>query len=461
MRKLVTIGLLLAACLLVAACSSLSWAQAKPGGFARQLALGGSQAGSGVVLNPFVYEDPAYMYLNPAWQSAYRNYVWTNVGGGSLNNLSTGNNGYGVQNAGINFGVTEQLALGMIFSHDPSAAAVTSSLIGGNATLVPFPGITGRAQNIPFIANVWEVVASYDMGSLAFGLSFLYGTSNFDSTASAPNVPSTELEASSSVFGVRAGFLLELSNANHVSGHVAFRSTSATDKITGLGEYSASGTELEFAARARLRMSNRVNLVPYGMYAMYSGEPEEDTPPTAGRPAGKTEVSASALAIGVGFEWKNSDIYIAGGVSYQMASIEGEVTDTVGTNLPGTKINLSNTGLPVINLGAEWWFLDWLSARAGYFRSMGSTSVELTVPVPGGSFTGESNRTTPFSNLIIGGINPATWDGIVTLGIGLRFENFSLDATVSDEALRRGLGLLGSADNINTFGYITLNYNFD
>lgn len=444
--------------LLTLGMSGVLLADAKPGGFARQLALGGSQAGSGVVVNPFVYEDPAYMYLNPAWQAEYRNYIWSNVGGGQLNNLSTGNNGYGLQNAGVNFGINENLAIGMLFSHDPSAAAVTSGLIGGGGGLLPFPPITARAQNIPGIANVWEVLASYDLGSLVFGFAFMYGNSNVDSTVTVPPNPSVESEASSSVLGFRAGVLYEVSRSAHVSGHVAFRMTSATDKITNAGEYSSDGTELEIGARARIKMSNRVNLIPYAAYGMYSGEPEEDTPPTGGPTAGKFEVSANAMAFGLGIEWSNSDVYLAGGLSYQMASIEGEVTDTVGGVLPGSKIELSNTGLPVVNLGAEWWMLDWLAARAGYFRSMGST--KLTQEAPGG-FSSESNRTTPFSNVIIGGINPGTWEGIVTLGLGFRFDNFSLDATISEEVLRRGLGVIGSNDNINTFGYITLNYNFD
>ncbi len=75
--------------------------------------------------------------------------------------------------------------------------------------------------------------------------------------------------------------------------------------------------------------------------------------------------------------------------------------------------------------------------------------------------SGETNLTAPLSFTVVGGIGPSSWDGVVTLGLGMRFGAFSLDATVSDEALRRGFGLLGSADNINTFGYMTASYNFE
>ena len=72
-----------------------------------------------------------------------------------------------------------------------------------------------------------------------------------------------------------------------------------------------------------------------------------------------------------------------------------------------------------------------------------------------------TNVTTPLSLTFLGGIGAGSWDGVATLGIGIRFGSFSLDGTISDEALRRGFGLIGSNDNINTFGYITLNYNFE
>ncbi|MBM2841301.1 MAG: hypothetical protein HW412_1829, partial [Bacteroidetes bacterium] len=115
--------------------------------------------------------------------------------------------------------------------------------------------------------------------------------------------------------------------------------------------------------------------------------------------------------------------------------------------------------LPVINIGGEWWFTDWLAGRGGYYRSLGKIKTESEGATGAGSTT-ETNTTVPNSLLFIGGITPATHDGLVTLGLGFRFGNFGLDATVSEEALRRGLGLIGAQDNINTFGFINLSYNF-
>ncbi len=58
------------------------------------------------------------------------------------------------------------------------------------------------------------------------------------------------------------------------------------------------------------------------------------------------------------------------------------------------------------------------------------------------------------------GIGSYSADNLVTLGLGFKFGEFSLDATISEQALRRGLGLIGSSDALNTFGYLTASYNF-
>jgi hypothetical protein len=73
----------------------------------------------------------------------------------------------------------------------------------------------------------------------------------------------------------------------------------------------------------------------------------------------------------------------------------------------------------------------------------------------------EGNLFQPSSIVGSSGYGPIPDNSLITLGLGVKFEGFALDATVSEEALRRGLGLLGSGDNINTFGYITLSYSFE
>ncbi len=461
MKRLATTAIVLAIV------SSTVFSQAKNGGFARQIALGGSNVGTNLVLNPFIMDDPALIYLNPAYQANYKDYGWLNVAGGGLTGLSTapgGNdNGYGHQNAGISFAVTNNLSLGMILSYDPSFTAQVSSLLSG----VTVPGVgtlpafsTSRTpQAIPAIANTWELVSSYELGDLDLGLAFLYGTSNNETKTSVTGGASTETEASSSVMGIRAGVNWDFGGGSSIDGAVAFRMDNATDNVKpstgGTSEYSASGDEITFTARGKLKLSNKFSFVPYVAFATVSAEPKEDAIPTGGTPVAFSEkITGTAMALGLGGEIRTPTFYLAGGLSFQNASAEVEITPTGGT---GTTAELTYTAMPVFNIGGEWWFTDWMAGRGGYYRALASVKNETS------SATGSSETTVtiPHSFLFIGALGPANYDGLVTLGLGFRFGGFALDATVSEEALRRGLGLIGSQDNINTFGYITTSFNFE
>lgn len=446
--------------------------QAKWGGLARQIAMGGSSAGQGLVVNPYIWDDPTLLLINPAYQTMYRDYFWTNIGGGTLAGLTTVDNGYGLQNAGINFELSKEFAVGVILSYDPSFANTASTLIQGTVGL-GFGGfglsIAQRApQPIPQIANVWEAFASYDAGTVNFGFGFMYGNANSDSSVTTSTTSSSK-EASARVFGFRGGALVDLGGGNALDVSAALRLDKATDKIAITpppttstdGEYSVSGTEFQVQARAKVKLSNRVNLVPFGAFASLSGEPKEDTKPSAATRTTPRSLKASvtALAFGAGTEYKTKDIFLATGVSFFMARGKVEYgQDSLG-GVPALTITgtIKNTAIPVFNLGGEWWFLEWLAGRAGYYRTLGKTKLTIETTTAGATTTFESNLTTPSSFLLFGNY---PGDGIVTLGVGLRFGNFSLDATVSEEALRRGLGLVGSNDNINTFGYMNASFNF-
>ena len=476
-RRWITIGLL------IFCAGAIAFSQgAKIGGEARQLAMGGSSAALGIAANPFITQDPVFILVNPAYIMNYGNYAWWNIGGGMLNNLSTGDNGYGQQNVGLSFNVTRDLVVGGTFSYDPSAVNTVAAMLKGGTALGPLPfafpgfipgtearggGITG-AQTIPGVQNVWEALAALRVGPMNLGFGFMYGSSNSDASSSSPGT-SFSREASAHMFGVRGGLLMDLGAGSVFDAHVAFRSDNATDNVkfnpvvpTNGGEYSASGTELELGARLRLRLSNKFNFVPYAAFTTVSGEPKQDAPRnTIAALTSSQKFTATALAIGAGGEYKISNFYLAGGVSYQMLKGKLELSETTPAPGGSTTSTLTYTSVPTFNLGAEWWLTDWLAARAGYFRMLGSINSKTESSAGTSSSSSESNLTTPLSLVVVGGIGPASWDGVVTLGMGFRFGSFSLDATVSDEALRRGLGLLGSADNINTFGYMTASYNFE
>lgn len=467
MKRMLSVLVLLA----IASVGALS--QAKWGGLARQIAMAGSTAGQGVVLNPFLWEDPALLLVNPAYQTMYKDYLWSNIGGGTLAGLTTADNGYGLQNAGVSFEVNNQLTVGAVLSFDPSFANQARTFIGGIGALgigLPSGSIAQRQPRpIPPIQNVWEAFASVDMGGFDFGFGIMYGNSNSDSSLTS-GATSSSSEASASVLGFRGGVLIDLGGGNAIDLSSALRIDKATDRIAMTpapttpidGEYSVSGTEFQMQARGRFKISNTVNLVPYGAFGTISGEPKENTKPTAAptpTPA-SLKITITSLAFGAGIEYHSKDILIATGLSFFTARAKAEfaqaaVAPAAAVSITGT---VSNTSIPVINLGGEWWFLDWLAGRVGYYRTLGKLKLKVESTIGTTSTTFETNLTTPSSFLLFGNYNH---DGIVSLGVGMRFGRFSLDATVSEEALRRGFGLLSGNDNLNTFGFINGSFNFN
>ncbi|MEJ2614310.1 MAG: hypothetical protein P8Z35_05095 [Ignavibacteriaceae bacterium] len=85
--------------------------------------------------------------------------------------------------------------------------------------------------------------------------------------------------------------------------------------------------------------------------------------------------------------------------------------------------------------------MDWLVARMGYTASTSNNTTQTGL----GSTSIMENTITQYS------------PGIVTLGLGLRFGDFSLDATINSDVLRQGFGNIGGG---RTFGYISTSYAF-
>lgn len=463
MKRLTTIAVL------IAIVGGSMFADAKSGGIARQLSMGGSNAGVRLIYNPFLMDDPSYMLVNPAYQTMYKDYIWMNVGGGTLNGLSTGDNGYNNQFSGVSFAIDREWTLGAVLSYDPSFANQVALLLAGTPSpgfglpaLPPFIADRG-AQTIPQIANVWELLGSYDTKDLDLGFGFMMGSAKntSENTTPAPTASSSESEASASMLGFRAGMNMNLGSGSEWGASAALRLDKATDDITNNpavpgagGEYSASATEIQVQSRAKLKVSNKFSFVPYALFATMSAEPKQDAPVSGGTATTVSEkVTATALAVGVGGEFKTNDFFLAGGVSFQTA--KAKLEQTIAT--VSSTGEFTYTAIPVLNLGAEWWFTNWLAGRGGYYRALASTTTKGESPAG----TSEATNALAHSFLAIGGFGPGNYDGLVTLGLGLKFGGFALDATVSEEALRRGFGLVGAQDNINSFGYITTSYNFE
>jgi hypothetical protein len=453
-------------------------AQAKPGGIARQIALGGAQYGTNTVFNPFVFQDPAWILVNPAYQGIYRDYLWMNVGGGGVTGANGAENTYGSQFGGFGIGFGKDWTFGAVLSFDPSYAN-TLARAGGFLNQFINSARPGRANPVlgtqPFgvlaPVEVFELIGSYKPGDLSLGLAVMYGWTNKDTKVSpAPAPPAaSDGEIGGHTFGIRAGATYDLGSGNAVEGALAFRSDGAFDKYsvggtgagTGSSEYTASATELQFSLRARFRVSNKVNFIPYGVLRTVSATPKEDAI-LQGQTATtySLERKATTYTFGAGLDYTSRTIYMAAGVSLASDRTKDEAALSGATPSSAT-LSDGRLYFPVFNIGAEWNLAEWIVGRVGYYRAFGNRNYKLESTTGGVSTTTEGNLFGGNSIVGISGYGPIPDNSLMTLGLGLKVAGFALDATVSEEALRRGLGLIGASDNINTFGYVTVSFAFD
>ena len=458
--------------LVLAVAAGTMVAGAHPGGIARELALGGSgynpaSVGPNIVLNPFVYDDPTVMLLNPAYQNMYRDYAWMNIAGGLVTGQAPGaDDGYGRQFAGVNFAFGKELGVGANLSFDPSFTNFLSTQL--TSFVNAFSGRAAQTALPPI--DVFEAVASYDLGTLDVGFGFLYGWArNTSKSSGSPTLATTDNEHSARVIGFRLGMALDMGGGSAFDADAAIRLDKATDNLkatnaagapTNGGDYSATATEIQIDARLKLKMSNRVNFVPYVNFVTISGEPKEDAPRTGVVPlVNSAKLSALLIGAGAGMEYRVGSFYFAGGVSFKSGKVKAESSTGAPANTTTTN-TLTGTSFPQINLGMEWTLLDWLTGRLGYYRSFLSVNNKNETSAPAASATTEASNWAGNSGVVFGSYGGPD-NSLITIGLGLHFGNFALDGTVSDQALRRGLGLIGAQDNINTFGYLTASYCFE
>lgn len=456
---------------ILAVASTSLFAQAKPGGIARELAMGAARTDRNVAMNPFIVMDPSWMIGNPAYLMKYSDYAWFNIAGGTVNGYG-GENVYGNQFGGVNFSFGKEIAIGAILSYDASVTnnlwAPLNTYIGASTRPAANPA---RGMGSPLPIEVFEVLAAFDMGDLEVGLGLSYGWSNQDmeNTTAPPNSLTSEASLAAHTLGLRAGLRMDMGGGSAFDAAAGVRMDKVTDKYsvggtgngTGESEYGASATEIEALARLSLKMSKRFTLVPYGVMRLYSTTPEE-----AARLVGQAETKYSyeaswfSMAVGLGGEVRVKDFYLAGGLSYAMMK---QKTETNPNSTPTSKTTTSTqtiTAFPVFNLGVEYPVLDWLMVRGGYYRAFANVAGKTEVAE---GATSEQSLSLGNSGVAYGGYAPAGNDdnGLMTLGVGMHFGAFAMDACISEQALRRGLGMIGSADNINTFGYLTLSYSFE
>lgn len=382
----------------------------RSGGYARIQSLGN---------NPFVV-DPEDMKTNPAYAAYYQNFLWGDLGSSALSD----NNGVG-QFAGFSLKITPVITIGGLLTRKDFQSQ-SIGLLDPTNVVSAVNRFEGPNAVVPLDNNL-GLFGSYQLNKMVLGLGVAYASTINRST------PASGIgdEGSASQFGLNAGLILEVNKDLDVDVDASLIFPSATYAPGAGSKTSASNTLLMVDARAFYKITPKITLVPLVNFGTVSGTLDFN-----GRNSDLP--SSTMLGVGVGVNYRQGDFLLAGGPSFNY-------TSTTNPSIPNVSAEESNSTFtfPAWNLGAEWNLTDWLIARFGYVASTTNDTWQNAVS----DTQTEEYKRTSF------GVN----DG-ATLGIGLRFGQFGLDATVNEEILRQGLNNIGGGKA--TLAYISASYAF-
>jgi hypothetical protein len=403
-----------------------TFAQSIPSGTARFEALG---------YNPFIMDAAIDINRNPAWGSMYRNYAFGDLG------RATGEGSdffLDDQYVGVNFGLGKMTTLGLVLNKDESAWGLFND---------PFSSQRPDTLTAPIVPL--KLLFTYATKKLSLGIAPYYASfSRNNNFATSENV--NEVDWSSSSLGGTIGAISTM-KTGWVELAVDFKlnkfkreSTNSNPASSEIIE-SEGGMQLGAFVRGWLLVNkpHKVNLVPYVNFAMYSWNPKVTTSPTA-TTTGQTDLKYFTLNGGVGMNMPIlDDGLLAGGVSTGLSSYERTANDTT---LQDVKIDVFT--LPQFNIGLEWSFADWFTARMGYSRSVMNVDETYTG-------TGVVVNTQEYKKTVAS--NP---DQTINIGAGFHFDRFSIDGTIGEKFFQRGPWVL-SGRSTDLFGVLSASYNFN
>ncbi|MBI5401880.1 MAG: hypothetical protein HY959_00630 [Ignavibacteriae bacterium] len=355
---------------------------------------------------------------------------------------------------------------------------------------------------------------------------------DFDTSAPGPIVlkrtsinTTYEMEKKSSIIGFTLGSLMNFndgwfegnldirlnkmkysSSADTVGVNVFYRRTMADTTVSVTNHRVALDVEndgaLEFNGFFRgmvmVNKPNKISLVPYVNFGFFNWKPKytpvnsaNDTLPIKGYASTNVyedEYRYFNLNGGVGINMPVFESGLLGlglSVGYNSYTYNSNFTHTEysgnGIQPPGgdtlrtttnNKIEYKKTSLilPKVNLGLEWKFTDWMTARLGYSRAIindktdgtntTTTSVVKLSSVPPGNYT-QSVVTSNNPNMIINDQNPSDPVQTISLGLGFHFNRFSIDGLIGEKFFQKGVNLLSGQDDKEMFGVISASYNFN
>ena len=410
--------------MLVLGGTSLTQDVKKTGGFARLTSMGG---------NPYVM-DPYFNTINPAWNAVYSNFLLADIGSSAGSPFSAGGSGQYISGS---FSINKNWTVGGILSrNDFNGFSIALLDPGANNSLgLPFPGVVssvnglvGTGSVIPLDNNV-EIIGTFTTGNTSIGLGVAYANTTNDFTP--PTGTGTSGVASQ--LGFNLGVLSKLTSSFMLDAGVSLVLPSAGFTPSTGSETKASQTIILANLRAFWNMNQNLKLVPIAVFANASG-----TIDSGGTSSGSADMTSfTEIGVGAGLNYQVGDFLLAGGAIFNMLS-------ATSAAVPNTSPELEASAniFPLWNIGAEWNMLDWFVARIGYVAFSGNATLQF----PASSTTVSENSRSFFTPSQRG----------IALGVGFRFGDFSLDATVNEDVLRQGFNTIGGGGP--TFAYLTSSY---
>ena len=416
--------LLVTVCLILAVSANYSQEIKKTGGYARLAGMGS---------NPYVI-DPFFNTINPAWNAVYKNFILGDLGSSVGSPFSAGGSG---QYLSGSFQIGDAWTLGGILArNDFNGMSIALLDPGSNNSLsLSYPGVVSTVNGIAVengvisLDNNVEVIGTYTFSRTKVGLGIAYASTSND--VNPPTGGSTE--GSASQIGFNLGVISDLARSLKLDIGASLILPSASYKPDTLNETSASQTIITVNGRAFWNLNKNLKLVPIILFSTESG-----TIDSGGTSTASIDMpSYNRFEVGMGLNYQIGDFLIAGGAIFSTASLCRPAVNNVSPEL-----NFSETRFPIWNIGIEWDMLEWFVGRFGYVASSGSRSDEFP------------NTPTSKTELVQTFFGPSQMGA--TIGVGFRFGDFSLDATVNEDVLRQGFNTIGGGGS--TFAYLTVSY---
>jgi hypothetical protein len=403
---------------------------------------GGLARLSGMGLNPYVI-DPYFNTVNVAWNGVYNNFILADLGTAASAPFGAG--GFG-QYISASFRAGSRWTFGGILARndfpgigiallDPGSSLPLSSPFGGSLGVVGIvnslrPAVPGGA--VVALDNNMVLMATYRLRNTIVGFGVAYAATTNESTLA--GTPQVTTEGSASQLGFNLGVISDFSRNFKLdaAATILLPSASYSTSSTGDNETKASQTYIGINARAFWKVKSNLRVVPILAFLTVSGTIDSGSSST-----GSVDFpSITSFVVGSGLNYKIGNFLLAGGILFSSNS------STIPAIGGAPELENSSTLFPIWNLGVEWELLDWLYGRLGYV-----------------SYTASSTTQTPATSTTVNEFI-ATFFGPsqrgATIGVGFRFGDFSLDATINEDVLRQGFNIVGGGGP--TFFLLTSSY---